>query len=382
MSSLIHIIKRDPINTYLRDLINNYASAYAPEQFQRPEAWSKSDMKLYFNSVLMNRLEGNFVFVDLCLALKKIKEIDITDRAYCFFESLHQQGINYIILDGNNRFKFLTKLLSDEWQIPRGTYQYILDDHVTSFVVGSHNNVFSKLPEVVKRIIEKRILVVSEYTQINYDGLSEVFTNVNCGVPLNNQEKRNALNSPWADYVRSLRKEIAPLLILLFGEEYKRRLKGDEWIVEALDYAINVKDFDESDPSYKPPGVSQSTKNSLYNSDIDDVNTEMYKENFLQLSEYISFMHTDEDVKYDEKVLNRSSLAINLFWMICNGISTYEQVVEALTLHEKVYTDYTKVNDSGNNYVWACGGTGAKNNEFRIKVLSDIVKKLKSSVAA
>lgn len=365
---------------YLKDLVSNYEHSFAPEQFQRPEAWTNHHKKMYFQSVLMNRLEGNFVFVDVCLALSKLKAIDTTDRAFSFFQTLDQQQIEYIVLDGNNRFRFLTSLKTDEWEIPKGTYQYILDDHVTSFVVGSHNNKFSKLPEVVRKVIDKRTVVVSEYTQIGYDGLSEVFTNVNSGVPLNNQEKRNALNSPWADYVRSLRKEIAPLLILLHGEDYKRRLKGDEWIVEALDYAINVQFEVEGDDSYKPPGVSQSSKDKLYESNIENINQEFYKDTLLQLADYISFMITDENVELSDKVITRPSSVTNLFWMMCNGLETYEEVVEALQLHEEAYTDYTKVNDSGNNYVWACSGTGAKNNEFRMQVLPEILKKVKSSV--
>jgi hypothetical protein len=380
--SIIHIVKKDPMNIFLVDLVRNYHSSFAPEQFQRPEAWGARDKKKYFLSILMNRLEGNFVFVDLTIALQKIKEIDIEDRAYSFFSMLKEQGIDYIILDGNNRFSHLKKLMNDEWEIPKGKYDYILDDHVASFVVGKHNNVFSKLPEVVRKIIQKRILVISEYHQISYDGLSEVFTNVNSGVPLNNQEKRNALNSPWADYVRSLGREIAPLLVFMFNEEYKKRLKGDEWIVEALDYATNVEKFDESEPTYKPPGVTQSSKYSLYKSDIKKINKDFYQRKLLQLLEYVSAMMTDEDVKFNEKHAKRTSLITNMFWMMCNGVNTYDQLVESFKLHEEVYSDYSRVNDAGNNFYWCCGGTGVKNNEFRIEVLSDIVDQVTNKVHA
>ena len=106
-------------------------------------------------------------------------------------------------------------------------------------MVGKHNNVFSKLPKLVQKAIKGRKVIVSEYTQIDYKGLSDVFVNVNSGVPLNAQELRNALHTAWAAYVRQMRKELAPLLIKMFGNKYKKRLVGDEWIVDAIDMVLN-----------------------------------------------------------------------------------------------------------------------------------------------
>ena len=232
-------IKHEPKVRSLKDTVLNYKNSYAPEEFQRPEAWGKDDRKHYFQSLLMNRLEGNFVVVDVELAIKKLEKLAPTDRAYKFLLELSRQGIEYILVDGNNRFKFLTALMNDEYQIPRGTYNYAIEDDILTLVVGPHNNVLSKLPKLVQKVIRDRQLIISEYVQINYTGLSDVFTNVNSGVPLNNQEKRNAMDSPWADWVRQIRKEIASLLITMFGPNYKTRLKGDEWIVQSLDFAIN-----------------------------------------------------------------------------------------------------------------------------------------------
>ena len=48
--------------------------------------------------------------------------------------------------------------------------------------------------------------------------------------------------------------------------------------------------------------------------------------------------------------------------------------------HEKAYRDTALVNDDGNNYVWACGGLGAKNNEMRMQVLSKILETLNCSL--
>lgn len=369
----LYPIKHCPKVRSLIDTVTNYRHSFAPEEFQRPEAWGKTDRKDYFSSLLMNRLEGNFVVVDLQLAYSKLKKLAPNDRAYNFFEGLIEQGLEYIILDGNNRFKFLTSLMKDEWEIPKGTYKYVVEDDILTLVVGPHNNKYSKLPKLVQKVIAERDLVISEYVQINFTGLSDVFTNVNSGVPLNNQEKRNAFDSPWAGFVRKIRHENASLLISMFGTDYMRRLKSDEWIVECMDYVINVT------PD-TIVGVTQTSKNKLYGSDIEDIDQDTYLEVFSELSDFITAMIKDEDVELPNKAILRPSTVMNTFWMMFNGIETYEEVVKAITLHEKAYKDTSIVNDEGDNYKWACGGLGAKNNELRMQVITEIIEQVTGKV--
>lgn len=387
MNPIIFPIKNDPLTTTIKDLLNNYKGAYAPEQFQRPESWSASERSKYFSSVLLNRLEGSFVFVDLELALNRLQQIDPNDRAYKYFDNLLSQMIEKIVLEGNNRLKFFEALLSDEYTIPNGVYHYVSDPHTTSlsqFVVGKHNNVFSKLDPHIKKVILGRKVVVSEYTQIDYSGLSQVFINVNSGVPLNAQELRNAMDTPWAEYVRMLRSQIAPLLMKIFPTtkktNYKKRLVGDELIAEMLDMVINNYKEGETD-EYEFKGVTQTSKNKLYESDFTQQH-EYYVEKFLLLADYIDRMIDDNWEDLSQTAIIKKSSVVNLFWMMCNGIETYEQAVEAMYLHEESYKDKTLVNDADDTYKWACGGMGLKNMEFRMQVLPQIVEKSLEKIAA
>ena len=377
--------KKDPLPMTIWDLYNNYKGAYAPEEFQRPESWSAKERKAYFLSVLMNRIEGTFVFVDVEIARARVESIDPTDISFTYFNNLLKQMIEKIILEGNNRLKFFEALLNDEYTIPSGSYYYLPDPHSTSltqFVVGKHNNVFSKLPKLVQKAIKGRKVIVSEYTQIDYKGLSDVFVNVNSGVPLNAQELRNALHTDWAAYVRQMRKEIAPLLIKMFGNKYKKRLVGDEWIVDTIDMVLNNYCKDEEISDFEINGLTQTSKNKLYVSDYDEFNKQKITENFITLAGYIDQMIDDSWEELSEKVILRRSSVTNLFWMINNGIDTYERAVEALHLHEEAYTDKDLRNDADESYKWACGGTGTKNMEFRMQVLPEIVEKVVSKVRA
>ena len=377
--------KKDPLPMTIWDLYNNYKGSYAPEEFQRPESWSAKERKAYFLSVLMNRIEGTFVFVDVEIARARVESIDPTDISFTYFNNLLKQMIEKIILEGNNRLKFFEALLNDEYTLPSGTYYYLPDPQSTSlsqFVVGKHNNVFSKLPKLVQKAIKGRKVIVSEYTQIDYKGLSDVFVNVNSGVPLNAQELRNALHTDWAAYVRQMRKELAPLLIKMFGNKYKKRLVGDEWIVDTIDMVLNNYCKDEEISDYEINGVTQTSKNKLYVSDYDEFNEEKITENFITLVGYIDQMIDDGWEELNEKVILRKSSVMNLFWMINNGIDTYDRAVEALHLHEEAYTDKDLRNDADESYKWACGGTGTKNMEFRMQVLPEIVSKVKEKISA
>ena len=375
--------KKDPLPMTIWDLYNNFKGAYAPEEFQRPESWSAKERKAYFLSVLMNRIEGTFVFVDVEIARARVEFIDPTDISFTYFNNLLKQMIEKIILEGNNRLKFFEALLNDEYTIPSGSYYYLPDPHSTSltqFVVGKHNNVFSKLPKLVQKAIKGRKVIVSEYTQIDYKGLSDVFVNVNSGVPLNAQELRNALHTSWAAYVRQTRKELAPLLIKMFGNKYKKRLVGDEWIVDTIDMVLNNYCKDEEISDFEINGVTQTSKNKLYVSDYDEFNEQKITENFITLAGYIDQMIDDSWEELTEKVILRKSSVMNLFWMINNGIDTYDRAVEALHLHEEAYTDKDLRNDADESYKWACGGTGTKNMEFRMQVLPEIVEKVVSKI--
>ena len=377
--------KKDPLPMTIWDLYNNYKGAYAPEEFQRPESWSAKERKAYFLSVLMNRIEGTFVFVDVEIARARVESIDPTDISFTYFNNLLKQMIEKIILEGNNRLKFFEALLNDEYTIPSGSYYYLPDPHSTSltqFVVGKHNNVFSKLPKLVQKAIKGRKVIVSEYTQIDYKGLSDVFVNVNSGVPLNAQELRNALHTAWAAYVRQMRKELAPLLIKMFGNKYKKRLVGDEWIVDTIDMVLNNYCKDEEISDFEINGVTQTSKNKLYVSDYDEFNEQKITENFITLASYIDRMIDDNWEELTEKVILRKSSVMNLFWMINNGIDTYDRAVEALHLHEEAYKDKDLRNDADESYKWACGGTGTKNMEFRMQVLPEIVSKVKEKISA
>ena len=299
-------------------MLQKFGDFNAPRQFQRPIAWKADDRKKFFNSMLMNRVEGTFVLVDVRRCIARLDNLgQYEGETYSFFKKFSDEGYKYVILDGNNRMCFIKSLFDDEYTIPEGKYEFISDElagTISSFTVRKGKQKFSDLPERVRSVLKERQASISLYTQISFDGMSDVFQNVNSGVPLNAQELRNAYSTKWADFVREISDEVSSLLGKLF-KDHRFRLKGEEWIVDCLDMVLNAVTIDPKTNELDCSGITQTTKNKLYVSNFlteDDEN--FYFDKFIEMMDFISRM-IDEKI-FDEKSLTRASAVQNLYWML------------------------------------------------------------------
>lgn len=393
----IIVIKSDPMVLPIKNIVDNYKLSTAPIQFQRPESWTPKEKKLFWLSLLMNRIEGVIVLVDIAAALHRIQELNPHDRAIQLYEYLLKKGFEYIVLDGNNRLKFLQNLFNDEWVIPEGNYEYIRDlndSSTTSFRVTRKKNKFSDLPGAVKATLNRRRCIISEYTQIGYTGLSDIFTNTNSGVFPNPQELRNAKNTLWADFVRHLDKILtnSGLLTKVFSDPTKR-FCGQDWITECLNFALEAveetQDPETNEISVEFFPINQTSKNTLYKSTfLSKGQQDGYIQLFKDVSQHILEMIDDNVL--EENLLKRKSTVLNLFWMMCNGIQTYDEAVEAMKLYDEEYNRkdkfFTDVYEYAENeevvgddltFKNSCEGTRKINIEHRYLILSDIIRRVK-----
>ena len=341
----------------VRNMMDNISAAIAPPEFQRPEAWNHKDCKSYFQSFLLDRLEGSFVFVDLIRASNSKKLQDSDDRAKHYFSELRKQSFDYITVDGNNRFNWLTRFFNDQYTIPKGAYKIIIGDSVQTLVINSQNNVFSKLTTEVQHELKSRKVVVNTYTEIGYKGLSDVFLNVNAGCPLNRQEKRNAFGTDYSSFIRELSDKFSTLLIRIYGANYKKRLKGDEWLLDTII-------FSQMQPQ-EVFGITQSKKDYDYKHDVTD------KDKIVKNLTFIENVINQVD---NSKV--RPNAVTNVFWLISNytGEVDNELVIDFFDINDKLYRDNTIVNDDGSTFNWACNGFAAKNNELKLRELSKVLE--------
>jgi|TARA_R100000030_G_scaffold58167_1_gene43790 hypothetical protein len=362
-------------------MLQKFGAFNAPRQFQRPIAWKSNDRKKFFQSMLMDRVEGTYVLVDVKSCIGRLELAgECNSDTYKFFKKFLSEGYKYVILDGNNRMCFIKSLFDDTFVIPEGKYEYITDDvngSIASFTVRKGKQKFSDLPERVREVLMERQAAISLYTQITLEGMSEVFQNVNSGVPLNGQELRNAYSSPWAEYVRNIADDICALLAKLFID-HRSRLRGEEWIADCLDMNIQAIDHDPILNETKFTTVSQNTKNKLYKSNFLNENDEsFYFDKFVELMDFITLMLQEEIL--DVKSLTRTSAVQNLYWMMCNGLDTYDQVVAAVEAHEIAYNDKNRTFTCGQDektFKECCNGLSNDNLTARHIVFKEIIEKV------
>ena len=100
---------------------------------------------------------------------------------------------------------------------------------------------------------------------------------MNSGVPLNVQELRNALHTPWAAYVRQMRKELAPLLIKMFGNKYKIAFRGDgsttAFTLTSIPDAGSLVEFIPFDDNGK---VIKNTSGQFPAPELSDIRDQLY----------------------------------------------------------------------------------------------------------
>jgi hypothetical protein len=367
-------------------LLQKFGAFNAPRQFQRPIAWKSEDRKKFFQSLLLNRVEGTYVLVDVKSCIGRLELAGECDsETYKFFRKFLNEGYKYVVLDGNNRITFIKSLFEDQYTIPEGKYEYITDEvngTISSFTVRKGKQKFSDLPERVRDALIGRQAAISLYTQITLEGMSEVFQNVNSGVPLNGQELRNAYSTPWAEYVRNISDETSSLLSKLF-KDHRFRLCGEEWVANCLDMNIQAISVNPILNEVDISGVTQTTKNKLYKSDfLSDNEKSFYFDKFVEMMDFITLMIQEEI--FEEKVLTRGSAVQNLYWMMCNGLDSYDQVVSAVELHNKAYTDKNRTfvcGDDDKTFKECCNGMSAENLKARYTIFSEILDQVLGSNA-
>ena len=405
----------DPLNTALNVLNLLYKdNTEAPEELQRPLSWQQKNKENFFESICMDRISGEIILVDVQKALDSLEQeapnesniaYALIHKAIKLFKDCLDRGHQFIVLDGNNRILFYIDLFNDRWTIPSGDYEYIrekTDSQTCSFTVVEGADKWSDLPKKVQNALFSRLQIVTMYTQIDWINMSLVFRNTNSMVAPNAQELRNADVSEWADWVRKIRKDNINLLRMIF-ENPMNRLCGDEWIVDCLDLVLQGIKLSDTPVTFKRQinqgrvdadgksieeeftgkancfAITQTTKFNLYDCDLlKKDQTNYYEGVFTNLEDWLSKIVDKASTKKEKQALKTKSLTQNLFWLMCNGIDTYPQAVEAVKLHQEAYANSNRTYGPDEaTFKNACSGSSAANIEFRYIVLKGIIDEVR-----
>ena len=173
--------------------------AFQANQFTR---WSDEQRSAFITSFITNKAPSPLIFADIELCLEHaVRNEQATDIEY--YQHWKQLG-DYMNLDGNNRVICTRDFIDDKVAIVPGMYN--LENKFHRITEGK-NDTISTIPSAMLRCFEKAILNIVVYKDASREELSDIFSNVNEGSPLNNPEKRNARTSNIAAMIRSLATE-------------------------------------------------------------------------------------------------------------------------------------------------------------------------------
>jgi len=153
-----------------------------------------------------------------------------THSDYQFFKDLLDQKFVYITIDGNNRDNCICKFLNNEFPLFEGKY-YIEHNNIVYFEATKNNKYFKDLDPQVRNYIENISLNTLIVLQSDRRGLAELFSNINEGLALNHQEKRNAIPCRFGSLVRNLVQSHLNGFSILYNSKSMNRRYPDELVV-------------------------------------------------------------------------------------------------------------------------------------------------------
>ena len=170
----------------------------APPQFQRNVVWIEYQKQLYVDSHFKG-IAASLILnanIDSCLenAIAKSNKADIA-----IFQDMKRQDFKHAVIDGQNRLHAICEYLNDGF---RTSFNGKIGGEGEDVYID--NKRFSELEiHIRERILNLQVMLLT-IESMSMAQLKEIFCRQNEGTPLNRQEKRNAMNTPFADCIRDL----------------------------------------------------------------------------------------------------------------------------------------------------------------------------------
>ena len=214
------------MNVKVTELVNDYnrEKVFYDPSFQRRTVWSpKTDGSPYAEALSDGTAKdlSKIVIVDVRRSLSRALSSGC-EEAVEYFESVLENGFEYISIDGQNRSKFVEDFFNNSVEIS-GDFE-----DADGKVISVTNKFFKDLPQRLQDGFRMSEVDLSVMTVGSRGKLSRLFERANSGVALNNQEKRNAMPTPISQLVRESSETLHNALVKVIRETDVLRMLDDE----------------------------------------------------------------------------------------------------------------------------------------------------------
>ena len=210
---------------FIRDLKNRTALDLA---FQSEQRWDDNQKTKYVTSLVTGMAPSKIVIANIKECLENS---DVGSYDYDYFNKWYKLNYESISIDGNNRTITIQEYMEGKVSIKHGDY-LLPSGRVVQ--IDSSNDTWPKHPSEFRDYINDEVSVtVSEYVNATRADLTLLFLNINDGMALNQQEKRNPILVPFASWVRDITKETYDSMLIKVFPTDKQRIRRvvDDYIV-------------------------------------------------------------------------------------------------------------------------------------------------------
>ena len=210
---------------FVRDLKNRTALDLA---FQSEQRWDDNQKTKYVTSLVTGMAPSKIVIANIKECLENS---DAGSYDYDYFNKWFNLKYQSISIDGNNRTITIQEYMNGKVSIKHGDY---LLPSGKVIQIDSSNDTWPKHPAEFRDYINDEVSVtVSEYVNATRDDLTSLFLNINDGMALNQQEKRNPILVPFASWVRDITKQTKDSMLVKVFPTDKQRVRRiiDDYIV-------------------------------------------------------------------------------------------------------------------------------------------------------
>jgi len=226
-------------------------AVYEDESFERPHGnWNSVNINGFIGSLFRGHAATPIVMADVnaCQAHSDVLN-DLASRHY--YNLLTQQKKRFVSLDGKHRRECIRSFLNNEISYTGKVTN--LDGDVR----GVRNKFFKDLDPSEQQHFLNSTLSVIRFESLTQSDLSSVFLSLNANSSLTNQHKRNALQTPVAEWTRKMRRDHKSLFASLCGAKSFASMKPEEYVSKVYQHCVDIK----SD-------VGDGALNSLYHKGV------------------------------------------------------------------------------------------------------------------
>lgn len=250
--------------------------AFQANQFTR---WSLEQASSFMTSTIRNMAPSKFIFCDVKKCLEYAQDQGSVSDIEYYSKWLYDEGVEYLNLDSNNRVKNSIAFVNNEIGIEPNTYEI---GGVLCKIEEGKNDTYEKLPEIVKEAYDSAKIDLEIYTNATRDELSEIFTRINDGKPLNEPEKRNASTSQIANVIRDLSEKYSNIFFR----------KDTKWFTPDQQNRRGLDDFIAGMAFVQFYGIEKAiTPNSLFQmyriGKLESIEINLFKKRFETFMDYM-----------------------------------------------------------------------------------------------